>query len=133
MKNLLMATLLGLFGIPTTNAVEVIKPAEAARLVHAGKAILIDVREMSEVKKTGLAKPAAWLAKSEIDGESDLFKAFLKNGNKQTPLIFYCGSGKRAGIVATQIEKLGFKTSNMGGLEDWKAANLPVVPFEERR
>jgi len=114
-------------------AVESITPKEAAELDTAGKAVIIDVREMDEVKETGIAKPAAWFPKSEVDAQSDLYKAFVKKGDKQKPLIFYCRSGKRAGIVAEHFQKIGFKVRNMGALTDWADAGLPVVPFEQRR
>lgn len=131
MKSILM-TLVALLPI-TVSAVDNIKPTEANTLVAAEKAVLVDVREKEEVQETGIAKPAAWLPKSEVDGKSDLYQALVKNFDKTKPLIFYCRSGKRAGAVAQHFEQLGFKTKNMGSLADWQAAKLPVVPFEKRR
>jgi len=121
------------FTAASARGVEMITPHDANLLSDADKAVIVDVREMAELKETGIAKPAAWLAKSEVDGKSDLYQAMLKNWDKKKPLIFYCRSGKRAAVVADHFEKLGFSAKNMGSLSDWSAAGLPVVPFEKRR
>jgi rhodanese-related sulfurtransferase len=103
-----------------------ISPAEAAKLVAAGQAVLVDVREPSEWAETGVAAPAVLLPKSEFDaGLIGEWKDFLaKTGDKQ--IILYCRSGKRAGVLAAELAKQGHKMSNAGGLKDWQAAGLPV-------
>ncbi len=122
-----------LISAASAHGVEPISPKDALALSDADKAVIVDVRELDEVKESGIAKPAAWLPKSEVDGKSDLYKQLVKTWDKQKPLIFYCRSGKRAGMVATHFDSLGFTTKNMGSLNDWSAAGLPVVPFEKRR
>ena len=70
MKTLL--ALLALFVAPLSLlAAEVpkLKAAEAAKLVADGKAVLVDIREASEWKETGVAAPAVLLPKSDFDGE----------------------------------------------------------------
>jgi len=122
-----------LLSAASARGVEPITPVQANALSQADKAVIIDVRETAELKETGIAKPAAWLPKSEVDGQSDLYHSLVKTWDKQKPLIFYCRSGKRAAVVAKHFDELGFKTKNMGSLTDWSAAGLPVVPFEKRR
>ena len=105
--------------------VQKIAPAEAARLVAAGKAVLVDVREPAEWAETGVAQPAVLLAKSDFDGEQKEWKDFLANvGDKQ--VILYCRSGGRSGTVAAALAAKGVKTANAGGLKDWTGAGLPV-------
>lgn len=103
-----------------------ISPAEAAKLVADGKAVLIDVREPAEWAETGVAAPAVLLPKSEFDGGlAGEWKDFLaKVGDKQ--VIAYCRSGKRSGAVATALEAKGLKVANAGGFKDWQDAGLPV-------
>ena len=101
-----------------------ISPAEAAKLVAAGKAVLVDVREPAEWAETGVAAPAALLAKSDFDGAQKDWKPFLEK-NAGTEIILYCRSGKRAGLVAAALAEKGFKTANAGGMKDWTAAGLP--------
>jgi rhodanese-related sulfurtransferase len=110
-------------------AVQSVTAKEAASKVSSERALLIDVRELDEVKTEGLAKPAIWIAKSEIDKATPIYQDFLKSLHKTTPLIFYCRSGKRAQVVAEHFESLGFVTFNSGGFADWVRAGLPVRNF----
>jgi rhodanese-related sulfurtransferase len=106
--------------------VPTLTPTEAAKRVAEGKAVLVDVREPSEWAESGVAGPAALLAKSEFDaGEIGEWKDFLaKAGDKQ--IILYCRSGKRSGTVAAALAAKGHKVANAGAFKDWLAAGLPV-------
>ena len=107
-----------------------INPKEASQLVAEGKAILIDVREPKEWAQTGVASPAHLLSKSDFDGEQKEWKPFLASvGEKQ--LILYCHSGRRAGVIAEALNRLGYKASNAGGLADWKKAGPPTRQVQE--
>jgi rhodanese-related sulfurtransferase len=103
----------------------IIAPAEAAKRVADGKAVLIDVREPDEWAETGVAAPAALLPLSDLNGDRKQWKGFLeKNSGKE--LILYCRTGHRAGVAAKLLAKEGFRTANAGGFRDWQAAGLPV-------
>ncbi len=122
---LLLATL-SLFSFAAAAEVPAISPADAAKLVAEGKAVLIDVREPSEWADTGVAAPAMLLPKSEFDaGQIGDWKDFLaKVGDKQ--IITYCRSGKRSGAVAEALAAKGHKVANAGGFKGWQDASLPV-------
>ena len=132
MKTLL--ALLALFVAPLSLlAAEVpkLKAAEAAKLVADGKAVLVDIREASEWKETGVAAPAVLLPKSDFDGEQKQWKEFLaKNGDKQ--VVLYCRSGRRADTLGAALQEKGVKVANAGGLKDWKDAGLPTRTVEEK-
>jgi rhodanese-related sulfurtransferase len=107
-----------------------IAPAEAAKLVAEGKAVLVDCREPSEWKEAGVAAPAVLLPKSDFDAEQKQWKEFLaKNAGKQ--VIVYCRSGRRSGAVAAALNAKGVKAANVGGLKDWTDAGLPTRKVEE--
>lgn len=109
--------------------VKKIAPADAAKLVADGKAVLIDVREASEWAETGVAQPAVLLPKSDFDGEKKLWNEFLGHlGGKQ--VIVYCRSGRRSEAVAAALAEKGLNVANAGGLKDWTAAGLPVRKVE---
>ena len=115
-------------GFSTSLAAEVvmIAPAEAARLVADGKAILVDVREPAEWVETGVAEPAVLLPKSEFDaGLAGDWKSFLEKTEGRL-VITYCRSGKRADAVAAALAARGQKVANAGGFKDWQAAGQPV-------
>jgi rhodanese-related sulfurtransferase len=113
--------------VPPSPAAETAKiaPADAAKLVADGKAVLVDVREPAEWADTGVAAPAALLAMSDFDGAQKDWKPFLeKNRDKQ--ILVYCRSGRRSGLVAAALAAKGYQTANVGGFKDWAAAGLPV-------
>ena len=106
-----------------------IAPADAAKLVAEGKAVLVDCREPKEWAETGVAQPAVLLAKSDFDGAQTEWKAFLaKNEGKE--VILYCRSGNRAGIIAKALAEKGVNVANAGGLKDWTDAGLPTRKVE---
>ena len=125
MKKFLLVLLLAL-PVFLQASVEKISPADAAKLVADGKAVLIDVREPAEWLESGVAAPAVLLPKSEFDaGRLGEWKDFLaKVGDKE--IVIYCRSGKRSDVVAAALEKEGHKVANAGGFKDWQAAGLPT-------
>ena len=125
----LIARLAALFFLGTALAVAAdapkIAPADAAKLIAEGKAVLVDVREPAEWAETGVAAPAVLLAKSDFDGAQKDWKPFLeKNAGKE--IILYCRSGRRSGIVAAALAEKGLRVANAGGFKDWTDASLPV-------
>ena len=104
-----------------------IAPAEAARQVREGQAVLVDVREPREWAETGVAAPAVLLPKSDFDHGEAAWKPFLA-AHAHKHLILYCRTGRRAGVVAAALAARGFAVENAGGFKDWTAAGLPVRP-----
>lgn len=107
-------------------AVPTISPADAAKLVADGKAVLVDVREPSEWAESGVAAPAMLLPKSEFDaGKIGDWQDFLaKVGDRQ--IITYCRSGRRSGAVAAALAEAGHRVANAGGFPAWQEAGLPT-------
>jgi rhodanese-related sulfurtransferase len=109
-----------------------VTPAEAARLVADGKAVIVDVREPKEWKETGVAAPAVLLPKSDFDGDQKMWTDFLAK-NKDKEVILYCRSGHRAGLVGEALAAKGVKTANLGGFNEWSGAGMPVRKVEEKK
>lgn len=133
MKSLLAALFLSLFALSSCAAADArIAPADAAQLVADGKAILVDVREPSEWRETGVAAPALLLAKSDFDGAQTDWKPFLEKAaaSKDQTIILYCRSGNRSGKMTAALAEKGYKVVNAGGLRDWIAAGLPTRKVE---
>ena len=125
MKKILLTLLCAL---PVLGFAEVAKisPADTAKLVAEGKAVLVDVREPAEWLESGVAAPAVLLPKSEFDdGRAGGWNDFLaKVGDKE--IIIYCRSGKRSDAVAKALAEKGHPVANAGGFKDWQAAGLPT-------
>ena len=109
--------------------VKSITPAEAAQLVAAGKAVLVDIREPREWKASGVAAPAVLLPTSDFNGPQTQWKDFLATtGDKQ--VLLYCGSGGRANTIGKALAAKGIAVANVGGFRDWAKAGLPVRKYE---
>ena len=94
---------------------------DAVQLINREKAVLIDVSEPAEY-----AAGHAAGAKSVPLGELEASTALPKN--KALPLVVVCPTGTRASRAVATLKKLGFENARAlaGGLEAWRAANLPV-------
>ncbi|MBP6506716.1 MAG: rhodanese-like domain-containing protein [Opitutaceae bacterium] len=131
-KILFLLLILGLlFSASRLLAADFMEPAEAARRVAAGTAVLIDVREPVEWTQTGVAVPAHLLPLSDLRGARTRWMTFL-TANQGKELIVYCRSGHRSGIAAGILTKEGWSVANAGAFKHWAAAGLPVrqVPAE---
>ncbi|HTC10580.1 MAG TPA: rhodanese-like domain-containing protein [Acetobacteraceae bacterium] len=111
-------------------AVPAITPAEAADLVRTKDALLVDVRDGTEVKASGKAKGAVAVSRGLLE-----FRADPASPNHDPafrtdrPLILYCGSGGRAALAGKTLQDLGFTdVRNVGGFKDWVAAGGEVEP-----
>jgi len=100
-------------------------PADAAKRVEAGTAILVDVREPGEWASTGVAEPAVLLSLSDLRSDRVSWKPFLDQ-NKDKELILYCRSGNRSAIVGSILTKEGYRVANAGGFQHWADAQLPT-------
>ena len=110
-----------------SGGVERISPDEAAALVKSG-AVIIDVREPSELAQSGKAKGAINIPVGQITAQADPSSpAHDPRLNKDNPIILYCASGMRSGAAGSTLKSMGYgKVYNMGTLSAWAAAGCPV-------
>ena len=94
---------------------------DAVNLINREKAVLIDVSEPAEYA-AGHAAGSRSVPFGSLEASNDLPK------NKALPLVVVCPTGARAGKAVATLKKLGFENARAlaGGLEAWRAANLPV-------
>jgi rhodanese-related sulfurtransferase len=103
------------------STVEILEPQEVARLLRAGKLLLIDVREAEEFGAERIAGALLYPLSTFDDS------ALPDDGTRR--VVFHCGSGKRSLIAAGRHLAAGRpRAAHMGGgLAAWKAAGLPVL------
>lgn len=99
-------------------------PAEAARAVAAGTAVVVDVREPDEWA-AGVAEPARLLPLSDLQGARREWGPFLAE-QRERRLLLYCAAGGRSGLAASILRREGFAAENLGSFHRWRAAGLPV-------
>ena len=98
-----------------------VSTAEAVRLINRERAVLIDVSEPAQYA-AGHAAGSRSVPLASLEGSRDLPK------NKSLPLVVVCPNGARAPRAVAVLKKLGFENARAlaGGLDAWRAANLPV-------
>lgn len=94
----------------------------AAALEQPG-AVLIDVREESEWAD-GHAPGALHLSRGIIE-----FRIQEHVADFDTPILLYCGRGRRSALVADNLQKIGYNNvlTVAGGFEAGEAAGLSVT------
>jgi len=104
-----------------TTPIETLDPAEIALLLHAGKLLLIDVREPEEY--------AIERSSGALLYPLSTFDAATLPDDGPRRVVFHCGSGKRSLVAAERRLAAGQPHSAHmgGGIAAWKAAGLPVI------
>lgn len=100
-----------------------IKPADvSAALAEANPPFLLDVRDVAELEKDGYIKGAVNIPVRDVLKNLDKLPAL------DAKIIVYCGSGQRGGMLMGVLRVLGYTNvfNINGGLNGWKAANLPL-------
>lgn len=101
---------------------QAVGPTDAVRLMNQG-ALLLDVRTQAEYD-AGHIIDARHVPQEEVANAAETLKRF-----KDKVIVTCCESGMRAGAVARTLRTQGFtKVVNLrGGLQSWRAENLPLV------
>jgi rhodanese-related sulfurtransferase len=98
-------------------------PREVAELLERGEIQLIDVRQHEEHE-------AGRIAGDRLVELSSL-AAEVETIERGRPVVFYCRSGSRSAMATEAFRGAGFDAHNMaGGLLEWHAAGLPLVPAD---
>ncbi|MCM2323518.1 MAG: rhodanese-like domain-containing protein [Oligoflexia bacterium] len=124
-RNIFVIALL-LLGCTRTTPVSTVSPREVDGLLRNDFAVLLDVREESEIKAEGMADRALWFPSSKIEANDPSWREFLGKLPRDKQIVIYCRSGRRSGLAADKLAKEGFRVSNMGAFQDWVKAGLPV-------
>ena len=97
-------------------------PMDAVRLINEG-ALLIDVRTQAEFD-AGHILDARHVPQDQVASSAESLKKY-----KDKVVIACCESGMRSGAAARVLQAQGFgKVVNLkGGLQAWRAENLPLV------
>ena len=109
-------------------AVPTIAPDETAALVAAGKAVVVDVRDGTEVLTSGKVKGARHVSRGLLefraDPESPMHDPSFQ---KDKTIIVYCASGGRSALAGKTLKDMGYTdVRNLGGFQDWVASGGAV-------
>ena len=95
---------------------------EAKEFISSG-AIIIDVREESEVAQSGKAKNALHIPRGLIEFTLSIDSQNNPMGiNKDSIILVYCAAGARSALAAKTLQDVGFQNVyNLGGFNEWVA------------
>lgn len=109
--------------------IQSLSPEEAARLQSEGTAILVDIRDVRELKKLGKVPGAEHMPRGMlefwVDPESPYFKPIF---HEDKSFVLYCGSGWRSALATKALQDMGLENVAhvAGGFTAWKEAGLPT-------
>ena len=108
-------------------AVPKISGKEAQEMVANG-ALLVDVRDGTEVAASGKAAGAIHIPRGSLEFKADLTAPSAdKNLAHDKPVILHCASGGRAALAGKLLKDMGYqKVYNLGGFKDWAEAGGKV-------
>ncbi|WP_338054757.1 rhodanese-like domain-containing protein [Streptomyces spiramyceticus] len=112
-----------------------IGPQEAHDAAEAG-ALLVDIRYAALRERDGLIPGALVVERNELEWRLD------PRGSHRAPeatshdlrVVVICNEGYASSLAAASLRQLGLRraTDLDGGFQAWRAAGLPVAPWEMR-
>lgn len=112
------------------DAVPKISVEEARKLMAKG-ALVVDVRDGTEVAKSGKLKGAIHVSRGMIEFRADAETPYHDpQFRKDRPVILYCASGGRSALAGKVLKDMGYTSvHNLGGFKDAADAGLEVEPI----
>lgn len=105
-----------------------ISPEEARQVMAQGNALVVDLRDGTEVAASGKVAGAVHVSRGllefQADPESPAHNKAFETGKT---VLLYCGSGGRAALAGKTLKEMGYAdVRNLGGFKDWVAAGGAV-------
>jgi rhodanese-related sulfurtransferase len=102
-------------------AVPKIGVAEAQALIDKGDALVVDVRDGTEVAATGKVPGALHVSRGLLEFKADPESPYYdKAFNKDKTVVLYCASGGRSALAGKLLQDFGYTdVRNLGGFKDW--------------
>lgn len=112
------------------SAVPKISVDEARKLVTKDNALLVDVRDGTELAKTGKLKGAVHVSRGMIEFRADAETPYHDpQFRKDRPVVLYCASGGRSALAGKVLKDMGYtKVHNLGGFKDAADAGFETEP-----
>jgi rhodanese-related sulfurtransferase len=102
-------------------AVPAITAQETVALASAGKAVVVDVRDGTEVLASGKVKGARHVSRGLLEFKADPDSPMYDPAfQKDKTIILYCASGGRSALAGKTLKDMGYAdVRNLGGFQDW--------------
>jgi rhodanese-related sulfurtransferase len=103
---------------------------EARKLVADENALLVDVRDGSELARTGKLKGATHVSRGMIEFHADAdAPSHDPRFRKDRAIILYCASGGRSALAGKVLKDMGYRdVRNLGGFKDAADSGFETEP-----
>ena len=111
-------------------AVPRISVEEARKLVREENALLVDVRDGTELARSGKLKGATHVSRGLIEFKADSeMPSHDPQFRKDRPIVLYCASGGRSALAGKVLKDMGYSNvRNLGGFKDAADAGFETEP-----
>ncbi|MDD9909277.1 MAG: rhodanese-like domain-containing protein [Ahrensia sp.] len=115
--------------------IETVSPADALAMQRAGKAVLVDIRDVRELAREGKVPDAVHAPRGMlefwVDPESPYHRDVFAQPDKS--YIFFCAGALRSALATRDMQAMGLVpvAHIAGGFAQWREEGLPVTPPPE--
>ncbi len=108
----------------------VVPRIDAATAQHkmAQGALLLDIRDSTELEKMGRAEGSHHVPRGMLEFRADPASPYYDPQLRpDRPVVLHCASGGRAALAGKLLKDMGYaEVYNLGGFKDWKDGGGPV-------
>jgi rhodanese-related sulfurtransferase len=102
-------------------AVPRVTPAQARDMMAKGNTLVVDVRDSTEVERSGKVAGAVHVPRGMLEFRADPQSPYYdKNFAPDKTVIVYCASGGRSALSGKTLKDMGYdRVYNLGAFKDW--------------
>ena len=114
--------------LEAANAVVPRIDAATAQQKMAQGALLLDIRDSTELEKMGRAEGSHHVPRGMLEFRADPASPYYDPQLRpDRPVVLHCASGGRAALAGKLLKDMGYaEVYNLGGFKDWKDGGGPV-------
>jgi len=114
-------------------SVQKLPPSEAAKMMAGENVLIVDVRDPSEVEKSGKIKGAVNVSRGMLEFRADPESQYHNPAFQQGKTVLtYCASGGRSALAGQTLKEMGYRTVyNIGGFKELADDGLETEPASQ--
>ena len=105
-----------------------LSPSDAQQKMNTEGVLVLDVRDPSEIEKTGKIKGAVNVSRGMLEFRADPESQYhIPAFQTDKTVLVYCGSGGRAALAGKTLQEMGYRSVfNVGGFKELAEAGLEI-------
>ena len=100
-------------------------------------AVIVDIRPQEQRRRTGVVPGALFFPRNHLEWRVDPTSEWAHPAvsDPETLIVLMCNEGYATSLAAVTLHDMGFTraTDMVDGFDGWRAAGLPIEPFDEQR